>query len=378
MTDIETSAPGPNGSGALRNYDTWSGFGQGITGDKEQTGLTPASAIEPRLVHWLWDRRFPRGAVTLLGGLGGVGKSQLLIDCAARHTRGELVEDDLAASVLLISAEDTAAEVVAPRLIAAGADQERVFLLELGSDLDFPRDLDNGRFEQMVVDAGATLVIIDPLTAFIDGAKTDTYKVSDVRRMLKGMTAVAERHGVAVVCVLHFKKGEVSALIHQFSGSAGFGDACRSAFVVAKDPSWEGPDEDAPMVFLHAKSNWGRMTPPRRFHIEPFAFDHRGLSIETSHIAWDEEDSSITADSVFGKKQEISEERSKAQEVLRSLLADGPVPMAEVRKDAEQGHGVSWATLRRAKDDLGVVAQVVRKEDGKTDYWTWRLPEPAE
>ena len=38
--------------------------------------LTPASAIAPRPVRWLWADRLPLGALTVAAGREGTGKSQ--------------------------------------------------------------------------------------------------------------------------------------------------------------------------------------------------------------------------------------------------------------------------------------------------------------
>jgi putative DNA primase/helicase len=52
------------------------------------------------------------------------------------------------------------------------------------------------------------------------------------------------------------------------------------------------------------------------------------------------------------------------------MLAAGPVGKTEI-EEAANANCISIATLRRAKDDLGVIA----KKGGLKDGWTWQLPE---
>jgi hypothetical protein len=58
---------------------------------------------------------------------------------------------------------------------------------------------------------------------------------------------------------------------------------------------------------------------------------------------------------------------TRAQEFLLQTLADRPKPTLEVFADADKLH-IARGTLRRAKGDLGVLAE-------KTpDHWEWSLP----
>src|SRR5689334_20348220 len=48
------------------------------------TGAVRVESVAPRGIDWLWPRRIPLGAVTLLVGDPGLGKSLLALDIATR------------------------------------------------------------------------------------------------------------------------------------------------------------------------------------------------------------------------------------------------------------------------------------------------------
>lgn len=55
-----------------------------------------------------------------------------------------------------------------------------------------------------------------------------------------------------------------------------------------------------------------------------------------------------------------------------TVLADGAVPPGDVKALAGKT-GFSWATVRRAKDKIGIVARKLGMRGG----WVWQLPEGA-
>ena len=89
-----------------------------------------ASDISPERIEWVWPGRVARGKHTAIAGDPGTGKSQLLIAMAAAITIGGSwpCEESCAplGSVIILSAEDGAADTLVPRLMAAGADLARV------------------------------------------------------------------------------------------------------------------------------------------------------------------------------------------------------------------------------------------------------------
>ena len=89
-----------------------------------------ASEIEPLSIEWLWEGFLPLGALSMLYGTEGDGKSTFAMRLAADATRGTLpgALEGKPASVEIIAYEDDAAAVIVPRLLAAGADLDRVFI----------------------------------------------------------------------------------------------------------------------------------------------------------------------------------------------------------------------------------------------------------
>ena len=88
-----------------------------------------ASEIVPEPVRWVWPGIIARAKVTGLVGHPGLGKSQVATDLAATVSTGRPwpggVANDSAGEVIVLSAEDDAADTGVPRLIAAGADRTR-------------------------------------------------------------------------------------------------------------------------------------------------------------------------------------------------------------------------------------------------------------
>ncbi len=146
------------------------------------------AAIHAEPTRWLWDRRIPLGAATLLVGREKLGKSTLTAELAARLSRGTL-EGDLRgthAATLIVTYEDSAGRTTKPRLMAAGADLSRVHRVSAqrdgGADLvTLPADVDS--VAALAAETEARLVIVDPLSASL-GADVDGHRDQDIRRAL--------------------------------------------------------------------------------------------------------------------------------------------------------------------------------------------------
>ena len=101
--------------------------------------VTCVDDVEPEAVKWVWPDRFARGHLTLMSGAPGTAKTQISCDLTARITTSAAWPDSGVAplgSVVMLSAEDPVKDVIRPRLEAAGADLQRVKVIEaaIGND----------------------------------------------------------------------------------------------------------------------------------------------------------------------------------------------------------------------------------------------------
>jgi hypothetical protein len=373
--------PHSRSKGWLRNSDP----SQGV--DLSQFNIAPKpdtqdddivirlSDVTPQPITWLWPLRIARGKLTVIAGNPGLGKSFITLDLAARVSRGDgFPLSPLSASapsgVVLLSAEDDLADTIRPRLDTAGADPTRIVAMNTIKQFDkaqnrwvyrqFTLSDDLARLETAIRLVGnCVLVIIDPISAYL--GTTDSHNNSEVRGLLAPLSELAARHKVAVVVVSHLNKGTGDA-INRVMGSLAFVAAARAAYVITKDPN-----NSLRRLFLPAKNNLG--------------VDDTGLAYQLTgspvpYVKWESLPVNVSADdALLDNKNPVGrppDDRQEAEEWLLDSLKNGSKPAAEILSESYKV-GISRATLRRAKVNLGIVTMKVGYETG----WVWALPEDA-
>ena len=80
---------------------------------------------------------------------------------------------------------------------------------------------------------------------------------------------------------------------------------------------------------------------------------------------------SITADEAVAAKQgkETAPALTEAKEFLTGMIEAGRTDVEEIAKAAKAA-GLGWATVRRAKDDMGIKS--MRKGFRPEDGWLWK------
>ena len=333
--------------------------------------LRRISDIEAQRLSWLWPGRIPLGKMTLFAGDPGLGKSFVTLDIVARVTRGKNWPDgarnETAGNVILLSAEDDPSDTIRPRLEAAGADLDKVHILEAVRHIkpDGETSLDHFSLQTDITalqDAAAShdvrLIVIDPISAYL--GSTDSHVNAKVRGLLAPLTALAQTLRFSLVIVDHLSKSNRPAL-YRPNGSIGFTAAARAVWFFAKDP-------DAPEQ---------RLMLPGKLNLAP---EQTGLGYQLRQgesgavaVAWGDA-VTMTADAVL--QPEAAEERSERLEAtdwLREYLSAGPVAANQLKKDANSA-GLSWITVRRAQGLLGIKPA----KNGMEGGWSWQLPTPED
>ena len=333
--------------------------------------LINGADLEAAPTDWLWPDWLALGKLALLAGAPGTGKTTIAIAMAATVTIGGRWPDGSRCepgNVLIWSGEDDPADTLLPRLLAVGADRTRVYFVSgtrIGGEIQsFDPARDMAALESLASRIGGVkLLIVDPVVSAVAG---DSHKNTEVRRALQPLVDLASRLGAAALGITHFSKGGAgSDPASRVVGSIAFTAVARVVLVAAKVKTDDGDDR---RILARGKSNIGPDDGGFEYHLEqcePLP------GIRASRIVWGKAVQGTARDLLQEPDGENSEDRSAvdaAAGFLRQALADGITPSKTVESEAKNA-GVSWASVRRASEALGVI-----KSRGMGGVWYWKLP----
>lgn len=180
------------------------------------------STFRPRHQEWLIEDFIPLGGLTLLGGFEGHGKGFYTTFLAAAVTKGECVGKyrGIPKGVLIYSTEDDVNVVLRARMKAAGADEDRIHVLQpkhMGTDigLDLSQDMEDIKDLCKRHDVG--LIIIDPLSSSLAATIKDTDD-TQLRRALEPLNTFAARQKLGLIGIKHYNKRETDDASMLMSG----------------------------------------------------------------------------------------------------------------------------------------------------------------
>lgn len=344
-----------------------------------------ADEVVQQNIDWIWDGHLAQGQHTCIAGVQGDGKSQLVYKLAAAVTTGgnwpSTEQKAPLGNVIVLNAEDTVADVLAPRLAAAGCDMKRVYIVKAvrdkGRKRKFNLQADLDKLAKLAATIGdVKLITFDPVSSYL-GGDLDSHHNTALRDALDPITAMAEKTGAAVVSVTHFNKATkgVSAL-NRVMGGAGFTAAPRAAFAVIRDAK-----DKSKRMMLSLKGNlaaegsaYGMI-----FHIETkeVGTDKRNdKPIVAPFIAWDGT-TDMTADEALAATLETKKAETgalaEAKQFLIDMLDNAPMLSKDVKAEAAD-YGIAPETLRRAREDLDIICRKRADKFGKGP-WLWSLPD---
>jgi len=334
--------------------------------------LLKASELKPKPINWIWDGWIAGGKFHLLGGVAGTGKTTISLALASSITNGGRFPDNTrspSGNVVVWTGEDDISDTLTPRLMAMGANLDKVHFVQgvIGEDGEQPFNpsTDMLILQQAIAKVGdVKLLIIDPIVSVVKG---DSHKNAEVRKDLAPLIQMAESMGFAIIGITHFSKGTSGKEpIERITGSLAFGAVARIVLVASKSKS---DDSEDVRIFLRAKSNIGADNGGFEYSLEQAVTEG---GIETSRVLW--------GDAIEGSARELlvdaeddSDGGSMAEcmQFLNSILSNGEMPATEVKKDCI-GAGHSISTMNRAKKKLGIEAKKIGI--GRGSSWVWEMP----
>lgn len=319
---------------------------------KDSVKIIRMSDVELTPVDWLWKPYLPFGKLSVLQGNPGEGKTYFAMHLAAACTNGKLMpnmERLEPFNVIYQTAEDGLGYTVKPRLIEAGADLDRVLVID---DSDVQLTLSDERIEKAIIENNARLVIIDPIQAYL-GADVDMNRANEVRPIFMRLGQVAQRTGCAILLIGHLNKAAGMQSLQRGLGSIDIAAAVRSVMFIGKlkhDPTMR--------ILTHEKSS---LAPPGA----SLAFS---LGDEGGFRWVGEYD--ITADEMLsGIEPQRETKTQQAKDLICTLLAGGKQVLSEDIDKAALERGIPGRTVRDAKRELGDALKSKIVEGRKKVFW---------
>ncbi|MCT7369618.1 AAA family ATPase [Mycolicibacterium llatzerense] len=323
-------------------------------------------ATQPR---WLAKNRLPRGAVSLLVGDEGIGKSLFWVYLAAAVTTGKpLFEFGVPrrdpAQVFVVVTEDDWATTVRPRLEVAGADLGMVRVIcadEDGSGApEFPRDL------PLIANAdpAPALVVVD---AWLDTvpSKLQVKDPQHARQALHPWKDAATATDAAVLLLAHTNRVDSANTRLKYGATGELRKKARMALFAQRD-------DDGNLVIGPDKANTAASVVASKFTVRGVAHfsateDHDGTVPLLEYVG----ETDQTAPQLVAQAHAAGHGFRVRDEVVEWLIGE-LVNGARWQTDlveAASAAGYSIHQLKRYKLRAGVESE----KDGQSAAWFWRL-----
>lgn len=322
-----------------------------------------AKDILPEKIEWFWDNKIPSGALTIIAGDPGSGKSYLSNYMAALVSRGGEWPDDTGRApkgdILLIGDEDDPAKVIVPRLISHKADLSKIKLISgVQSEGYFDLSLDINKLRATIKGlSNCKLIILDPITAYL--GKTNANSNAEVRAALGPLSLLAIEQNLTIIGINHFNKKQGESFIYRGLGSTAFVAQARSAWGVMTDA-----DDRDEKIFCLIKSNYCNEPTGLKFRIVDVDCPYGAGAVQFSADPW------------MGHIDDTGDKKAPGRiedacEWLTERLGTAEVASAEIFDDA-MSFGFGKDLIYRAKRKLDLSTRKTGF-DSKTAEWFWSL-----
>jgi putative DNA primase/helicase len=309
-------------------------------------GIIGARSVKEAPIDWLWKYRFARGEMALLAGDGGLGKSSLLLSIASLITTGGQWPDGAGlaplGSVVIVSAEDSRETTLKPRLIALGADLDRIKFVTAKMTIQRPGQpamvnpvsLQDRRYWQEILKRvpGCVMLILDPIPSYLGRGVNDA-KNAELRGVIEPfIDEVTRPAGVCFTANTHLNKnGDAKTPLHRITGSMAYGALPRNVHIVVRDR-----DKPERRLFVQGKCNIAPDDLPAvAYSLVKTTIPSPAGEIETAYPVFEADTVKVNLQEVMGGGNgKRGPEPVKSLEIARFLVeflkGKGPVFLGEI------------------------------------------------
>ena len=343
-----------------------------LEGSAAQPGLL--ADVPMQSVAWLVPQLLPLGEVSLLGADGGTGKgiwqAQLIAYVTAGKTSGFFpLPPQQTGKVLLLAGEDDPGKVLKARLLAAGADMNRVLVLtadDYFGKTGQPLTLKDQALADFAAKAGPLLLIVDPLQSFLP-AGVEMASRNQMRSILLPLKAIAAARQCAVLLVMHSNKKQGVSDRKRLADSSDIWDMARSVLMMGRSNS------DGKIYLSHEKSSYSRPQQTVLLHIEDVELD----GVRTAQAVFDGYTDKKDADFIKEPRVRQAQTKEDTRDAILNVLAEsrlGSMASNELRTAVMQEIGCSDRTYNRAYSELVRSGEVtkctIRQRDGRNKWYS--------
>lgn len=316
----------------------------------QELKIIKMSDIQTEEVEWLWYPYIPYGKLTIIQGDPGDGKTTLALNIAAKLSKGEMLEQEMKITeplnIIYQTAEDGLADTVKPRLELAGADCERILVIDESNQA---LSMADERLDEAIRITGAKLLILDPIQAYL-GTGTDMNRANETRDMTKKLGALAEKYKCAILLIGHMNKAAGIKASYRGIGSIDFFAVARSVLLVGRIQG-----EENLRAVVQIKNNLATFGNTKAFELTETGFVWIG-------------DYDISADEVLAGVVPKANKLVQAKKLLLELAEGNKIMSSKDIFEIAEEENISKRTLENAKKDLNICA----KKINNTWYWDFQ------
>ena len=321
-----------------------------LEGSAAQPGLL--ADVPMQSVAWLVPQLLPLGEVSLLGADGGTGKgiwqAQLIAYVTAGKTSGFFpLPPQQTGKVLLLAGEDDPGKVLKARLLAAGADMNRVLVLtadDYFGKTGQPLTLKDQALADFAAKAGPLLLIVDPLQSFLP-AGVEMASRNQMRSILLPLKAIAAAQRCAVLLVMHSNKKQGVSDRKRLADSSDIWDMARSVLMMGRSNS------DGKIYLSHEKSSYSRPQQTVLLHIEDVELD----GVRTAQAVFDGYTDKKDADFIKEPRVRQAQTKEDTRDAILNVLAEsrlGSMASPQLKSEVMREIGCSERTYKSAYAEL--------------------------